>query len=222
MVTIAFAAFLAWKVSRCRRRKQLGDRIFSFSPDMRDATPYPFDAKSPNDLESRYPSRPPRINLNDPQVSTSAFGVASTLPSGLTRPATSIDEQYNLMTRGQHSHVERPDTFTCAMYPAGSCPLEYEREREDQVTLGINRVGSPVPSFHTGRMDAAIVDPQVRPSGKLLTPPQPRPRYKSKHVPPPLLITPSFREGSNSVRGFTPRRSNTVSTVSSSSVYTAM
>jgi hypothetical protein len=220
---IAIGALVAWKLSRCRKRNKLGDRILSFSPNMRGATPYPFDAKSMNDVESRYPTRPRRIDLNDDQPSP-PVGIASTRPLRLLAHPQGIDGYYNSITRANPAQPEsRPDTFTCAMYPAGTCPLEYERERQNQEALGLVKTGpgSPVPSFNTGRLsDTAETQVHARPSGRRLTPPHPR--YKSKHVPPPLLITPSFNQNTNSVRGFTPRRSNTNSTVSSSSAYTAL
>jgi hypothetical protein len=101
------------------------------------------------------------------------------------------------------------------MFPAVTCPIEHDQPSVNgNDATNRQEAGSPVPSFNTGRLDRqpsiAITSHRNHehedvPSGKLLTPPQPR--YKSKHIPAPLMISPSINEGTNSIRGFTPRKS---------------
>jgi len=186
---------------------------------MRDA-PYPFDAKAyDDDFESRYPSMPRGVgDDNEPQSSSppslAPIGIASSFPGQFDPPRGRTDGRtlggyYTEMTRAGPVH-DRPDTFTCAMFPAGTCPLEHEVSSAND-TIDRQGAGSPVPSFHTGRLDES--HPTITShrqhdrtgSGKLLTPPQPK--YKSKHIPAPLMISPSINEGTNSIRGFTPRKS---------------
>jgi hypothetical protein len=182
---------------------------------------------------------PDRVAINDPTnygaspPRPATFGIASSFPSQFEDEAnrrrndsTGQRSYYTETTRVGSIH-DRPDTFTCAMFPAGNCPREYE-EALAQATAAAAKTslerqgsGSPVPSFHTGRLDqhqqpdiSAQMNQAPR---KLLTPPL-QPKYKSKHIPAPLMISPSINEGTNSVRGFTPR----VSVISAGSAYTAM
>jgi len=225
------AIMLIRKCSKRRRQRRLGDRILSISSDIGNA-PYPFDAKAYNDdIESRYPNMPKSTYLESPPRSAPVVGIASSFPSQFEtevqgRFDNTIRGKYTTTTRAGPIH-DRPDTFTCAMYPAGSCPIEHEISTN--IPIVVQR-GSPVPSFNTGRMDHQPIiitshqdhgrsSSSSSSSGKLLTPPQPnQPRYKSKHIPAPLMISPSINEGTNSVRGFTPRKS----TISVGSAYTGI
>jgi hypothetical protein len=173
----------------------------------------------------------PRNEDSPPRLAPLA-GIASSFPSQFEtqvqgRIDNTIRGEYTQTTRAGPVH-DRPDTFTCAMFPAGTCPIEHEVSTNPPIN--VERGGSPVPSFNTGRLDDQPVitthqnhghghehGHERSLSGKLLTPPHPQPKYKSKHIPAPLMISPSINEGTNSVRGFTPRKS----TISVGSAYTA-
>jgi hypothetical protein len=231
-IVLVLAIMLIRKCSKRRRQRRLGDRILSISSDIGNA-PYPFDAKAyDDDIESRYPTMPKGVGFGSPPRLAPVVGIASSFPSQFEtevqgRFDNTIRGEYTKTTRAGPIH-DRPDTFTCAMYPAGSCPIEHEISTN--IPIVVER-GSPVPSFNTGRMDHQPIvitthqdhgrsSSSSSSSGKLLTPPQPlhQPRYKSKHIPAPLMISPSINEGTNSVRGFTPRKS----TISVGSAYTGI
>ena len=216
------------KCTKRRRQRRLGDRILSISSDIGNA-PYPFDAKAyDDDIESRYPTMPKSTYHESPPTLAPLVGIASSFPSQFEtevqgRFDNTIRGKYTTTTRAGPIH-DRPDTFTCAMYPAGSCPIEHEISTNTPIAV---QRGSPVPSFNTGRMDVQPIITSHQhhgrsssSSGKLLTPPQPlqQPRYKSKQIPAPLMISPSINEGTNSLRGFTPRKS----TISVGSAYTGI
>ena len=210
MAFAVLAILLIRKCTKRRRQRRLGDRILSISSDIGNA-PYPFDAKAYNDdIESRYPNMPKSTYLESPPRSAPVVGIASSFPSQFEtevqgRFDNTIRGKYTTTTRAGPIH-DRPDTFTCAMYPAGSCPIEHEISTN--IPIVVQR-GSPVPSFNTGRMDHQPIiitshqdHGRSSSAGKLLTPPQPnQPRYKSKHIPAPLMISPSINEGTNSVGG---------------------
>lgn len=229
MIIAVLTSLLIRKCTKRRRQRRLGDRILSISSDIGNA-PYPFDAKAyDDDIESRYPTMPKSAYFESPPNLAPAVGIASSFPSRYEtevhgRPENRNRGEYAPTTRAGPTH-DRPDTFTCAMYPAGSCPIEHEISASRPIVE--QRGGSPVPSFNTGGMDDQPMTGSHRDqgrsaslSGKLLTPPQPlhQPRYKSKHIPAPLMISPSINEGTNSVRGFTPRKS----TISVGSAYTGI
>jgi hypothetical protein len=141
------------------------------------------------------------------------IGIASSIPGQFNAPQGRSDGGYYTETTRAGPVHDRPDTFTCAMFPAGTCPIGHEQTSAEDTTIR-QEAGSPVPSFNTARLDRPPTitiashrnhEPEGVPSGKLLTPPQPK--YKSKHIPAPLMISPSINEGTNSIRGFTPRRS---------------
>lgn len=222
-IVSVLAIMLIRKCSKRRRQRRLGDRILSISSDIGNA-PYPFDAKAyDDDIESRYPNMPKSTYLESPPRLAPVVGIASSFPSQFKtdvqgRFDNTIRGEYTTTTRAGPIH-DRPDTFTCAMYPAGSCPIEHEISTN--IPIVVQR-GSPVPSFNTGRVDHQPIiitthqdhgrsSSSSSSSGKLLTPPQPlhQPRYKSKHIPAPLMISPSINAGTDSVRGFTPRKSTT-------------
>jgi hypothetical protein len=232
LVFAVLAIMLIRKCSKRRRQRRLGDRILSISSDIGN-DPYPFDAKAyDDDIASRYPTMPKSTYLESPPRLVPVIGIASSFPSQYEtevhgRLDNTIRGEYTQTTRAGPVH-DRPDTFTCAMYPAGSCPIEHEISTNTPIIV---QRGSPVPSFNTGRMDDQPIiitshqnhgrsSSSSSSSGKLLTPPQPlhHPRYKSKHIPAPLMISPSINEGTNSVRGFTPRKS----TISVGSAYTGI
>jgi hypothetical protein len=232
LIIAILSILLIRKCSKRRRQRRLGDRILSISSDIGSA-PYPFDAKAyDDDIESRYPTMPKGVGFGSPPRLAPVVGIASSFPSQFEtevqgRFDNTIRGEYTKTTRAGPIH-DRPDTFTCAMYPAGSCPIEHEISTNIPIVM---ERGSPVPSFNTGRMDHQPIvitthqdhgrsSSSSSSSGKLLTPPQPlhQPRYKSKHIPAPLMISPSINEGTNSVRGFTPRKS----TISVGSAYTGI
>lgn len=223
LVMLILSILLIRRCSKQRRQRRLGDRILSISSDIGNA-PYPFDAKAyDDDIESRYPTMP----TNSPPRLAPVVGIASSFPSQFE---TEIQGRFDNTIKGEYTQTvrartgvihDRPDTFTCAMYPAGTCPIEREFSTNTPIITDRDRGGSPVPSFNTGRLDdQPTITTHQNHVGKLLTPPQPpqQPKYKSKHVPAPLMISPSINEGTNSVRGFTPRKS----TISVGSAYTGI
>ena len=229
MSIAVLATLLIRRCTKRRRQRRLGDRVLSISSDIGNA-PYPFDAKAyDDDIESRYPTMPKSTYLESSPNLAPVVGIASSFPSQFEnevqgRPDSRKRGEYAPTTRAGPLH-DRPDTFTCAMYPAGSCPIEHEISTNTPIVVQMG--GSPVPSFNTGKIgDQPMIDSHrdhgrsASSSGKLLTPAQPlhQPRYKSKHIPAPLMISPSINEGTNSVRGFTPRKS----TISVGSAYTGI
>lgn len=157
-----------------------------------------------------------------------SVGVASTkpLPQSPARPRIEVNYIETVRshpaapTLESRRHNDAFDMFNCAMFPAGTCPLEHENRMRNLHTLSTLRTdvpGSPVPSFQTDRMNQPALNQATDPAstahtrGRVLTPP------KTRHRPPPLVFRPSIDQWTNSVRGFTPRRSNTVSTRSDSS-----
>lgn len=245
IIAVSLGFWLYMKLSRQRRRARR-DLIISFSPGP-NITPYAFDSKAYNDdsghIESAsasqlaYPPTPDftSVNVNgtgntgdrveDSRRVPSFYHGASTGTAGVGAGVAStiprIDIEYLQTSRG---HDDGFDTFNCAMYPAGTCPLEHEARMRELGANGLritNLPGSPVPSFQTEKLDVnpnplPSIDPHLDP-GRRLTPP--RPEGKVKHVPPPLIFSPSINGWTNSVRGFTPRRSHiTASTRTSTTV----
>lgn len=153
-----------------------------------------------------------------------ASGVASTVKPPIPR----IDVEYLTTTRGTLD--DGFDTFNCAMYPADTCPLEHENRIGQLASAGAtglrvtNLPGSPVPSFQTDRPDDPHSSlpyyttypalPSTDGEGRMLIPP--RPQGRLRHIPTPLVFSPSIDQWTNSVRGFTPRRSHTTASNSTS------
>lgn len=213
------AFLLCFRLFHARNKRLRRRTILSFSPVTGithlstgpsinvNVTPYPFESKAWDDSQPGPADVEPTPSLRKvPGRRVPSFyhvgpgagaGIASTQP---TRQGHELNANANF------------DTFNCAMYPAGTCPLEHEermRSLHDSGGGGRNRSSSPVPSFQTDRL---AQQPVITGLGRQLTPP----KRAAAPAPAPLVFSPSIDQWTNSVRGFTPRASASQSSGASS------